>query len=65
VVFGLLIERVGLAPSVIVATIIASMASTEMRWVETISLAVGLAVLCAVLFVKLLGQPLAIFAWGF
>jgi hypothetical protein len=65
VVFGLLIERVGLAPSVIVATIVASMASTEMRWVETISLAVGLAVLCAVLFVKLLGQPLAIFAWGF
>jgi hypothetical protein len=27
-------------------------------------LAVGLAVLCSVLFVRLLGQPLAIWNWG-
>jgi hypothetical protein len=65
VVFGLMIERFGLAPSVIVATIVASLASTEMRWKETILLAVGLAILCVVLFVKLLGQPLAIWTWNF
>jgi hypothetical protein len=64
VVFGLLIERVGLAPSVIVSTLVASLASTEMRWRETLLLAIGLAVLCTVLFVKLLGQPLAIWTWG-
>lgn len=65
VVFGLLIERVGLAPSVAVSTIVASLASSEMRWTETILLAIGLAVLCVVLFVTLLGQPLAIWTWSF
>jgi hypothetical protein len=65
VVFGLLIERVGLAPAVVASTVVASLASNEMRWRETLLLAVGLAVLCVVLFVKLLGQPLAIWAWSF
>lgn len=65
VVFGLMIERFGLAPSVVVSTIIASLASTEMRWRETVLLAIGLAALCVVLFVKLLGQPLAIWTWNF
>jgi putative tricarboxylic transport membrane protein len=65
VVFGLLIERVGLAPSVIVVACVASLASTETRWGETAILTVGLAVFCSLLFVKLLGQPLAIWAWEF
>jgi len=65
VIFGFLIERFGLAPSVIVVTVIASLASTEMRWIETLILAAGLAVLCVVLFVTLLGQPLTIYSWGF
>jgi hypothetical protein len=65
VVFGFLIERFGLAPSVVVVTVIAALASTEMRWIETAILAVGLAVLCVVLFVTLLGQPLTIYSWGF
>jgi len=65
VVFGLLIERVGLAPSVIVVACIASFASTETRWTETAILTVGLAVFCSLLFVKLLGQPLSIWAWEF
>jgi hypothetical protein len=64
VVFGLLIERTGLAPSVIVVTLIAAFASREMRWKETAVLAVGLAILCVLLFVKILGQPLDIFKWG-
>ncbi|HWM49710.1 MAG TPA: tripartite tricarboxylate transporter TctB family protein [Xanthobacteraceae bacterium] len=64
VVFGLLIERVGLVGSVIVSTVIAALASAEMRWKETIMLAIGLAILCAVLFVKLLGQPLELWNWG-
>jgi hypothetical protein len=65
VVFGLLIERLGLAPTVVVAAVIAALATSEMRWVETLILAAGLAALCVILFVKLLGQPLAIVNWGF
>lgn len=65
VVFGFVIERFGLAPSVIIVTVIAALASTEMRWIETLILSVGLAVMCVVLFVTLLGQPLTIYSWGF
>jgi hypothetical protein len=65
VVFGLLIERVGLAPTIVVVTLIAANASREMRWRETIAVAVGLSVLCVGLFIYLLGQPLTIWAWDF
>jgi hypothetical protein len=65
IAFGLLIERVGLAPAIIVVTIIAALASREMRWRETIVVAVGLAVLCVGLFIYLLGQPLTIWTWNF
>ena len=65
VVFGLLIERVGLAPAIIAVTVIAANASREMRWKETLAVAVGLAVLCVGLFIYLLGQPLSIWAWDF
>jgi len=65
VVFGLLIERLGLAPSVVVVTVIAALASREMRWPETLILSAGLAIMCVLLFVKLLGQPLTIYDWSF
>jgi hypothetical protein len=65
VVFGLLIERFGLAPSVVIVTVVAALASSEMRWIETLILSIGLAILCVLLFVKVLGQPLTIFNWGF
>jgi Tripartite tricarboxylate transporter TctB family len=64
VVFGLLIERFGLAPAIVVVTVIAALASREMRWREALLVAVGLAALCVGLFIYLLGQPLTIFAWG-
>jgi hypothetical protein len=60
-----LIERVGLAPAIIVVTLIAASASREMRWTETLVVAVGLAALCVSLFIYLLGQPLTIWAWNF
>jgi hypothetical protein len=63
-IFAFTIERFGLAPSVIIVTLVASLASSETRWKETAILAVGLAILCSVLFVKLLGQPLSIWNWG-
>jgi hypothetical protein len=65
IVFGLLIERVGLAPAIVVVTVVAALASHEMRWRETLAIAVGLAALCVGLFIYLLGQPLTIWTWGF
>lgn len=65
IVFALCIERFGLAPAIIVVTLVASLASREIRWTEVGILAVGLAIACSLLFVRLLGQPLAIWNWGF
>ena len=64
IVFGLLIESLSLAPSIVVVTVVAAVASREMRWRETIVVAVGLAALCVGLFIYLLGQPLTIWTWG-
>jgi hypothetical protein len=63
VVFALAIERLGLALAVMLVAITAALASRDMRWVETIALALGLAALCVVLFVHLLGQPFAVWAF--
>ena len=43
--------------------ITASFARRSMQWLEVIALAIGLAVLCVVLFVQLLGQPFMV--WPF
>lgn len=56
-VFAFGIERLGLALTVAAVAITASFARRGMAWWEVIGLAVGLAVLCVVLFVQLLGQP--------
>jgi hypothetical protein len=58
VAFGLMIERFGLAPAVVAATIIAALASRQMKWIETVTLAVLLAGISAVLFIHLLGQSM-------
>jgi hypothetical protein len=63
VVFALTIERLGLALAVVLVAVTAALASRDIRWVEAIALAVGLALLCVVLFVQLLGQPFAV--WVF
>jgi hypothetical protein len=34
-----------------------------MRWSETIALAIGIAALCVLLFVHLLGQPFVVWAF--
>jgi hypothetical protein len=58
VVFGLLVTKVGLVLTTIVATIVGGVASREMRWVELVLLSVGLAAFCAGVFVYGLGQPI-------
>src|SRR5262245_55770422 len=65
IVFGLLIERIGLAPTIVVVSVIAALASREMRWREAVAVAAGLAILCVGLFIYLLGQPLTIWTWNF
>jgi hypothetical protein len=56
-VFAFGIERFGLALTVAAVAITASFARRSMQWLEIIALAIGLAVLCVLLFVQLLGQP--------
>jgi hypothetical protein len=63
IVFSLAIERLGLAPAVVLVTVTAALASRDLRFVEAIALAVGIAVLCVVLFVHLLGQPFTVWAF--
>ena len=62
-VFAFGIERLGLALTVMAVAITASFARRGMNWLEVIALAIGLAVLCVVLFVQLLGQPFVV--WPF
>ena len=63
ILFGLTIERFGLAPAVVVATIVGALASREMKWTGTVVLAVLLAGASVLLFIQLLGQPMR--AWNF
>jgi hypothetical protein len=65
VAFALLIERVGLAPTVIVTGTLAALATAEMRWRETIPLVLFMAALCVLLFIKLLGQTMQPWTWSF
>jgi hypothetical protein len=41
------------------------MASSEMRWKETVPLAIGMAVVSIVLFIYLLGQSMQPWTWSF
>jgi hypothetical protein len=60
VAFGLLIERVGLAVSVIAVAVISGLAARGLRWFELAALAVAMSALSVVLFVYLLGQPIPV-----
>jgi len=62
VVFGLLIERVGLAISVVAVILISGFSAQGLRWYELVTLALVMAAVCVGLFVHLLGQPIPV--WG-
>jgi len=64
IVFGLMIERFGLAPAVAVITVIASLASYEMKIIESLALAVGMAVASVLLFIYLLSQSMDPWIWN-
>src|SRR5262245_2848385 len=60
VAFGLLIERVGLAVSVIAVAVISGIAAQGLRWFELAALALAMSGLSVALFVYLLGQPIPV-----
>jgi hypothetical protein len=63
-VFGLLMGTAGFAPAVAFTALVAAAASRETRWGEATLLALALAVVCALVFVVALHQPIAIFGGG-
>jgi len=64
VLFGLLIERVGLAPTVFIVGIVAAFASVEVKWKEAVLLSAAVALFSILLFIKLLGQSMAPWMWS-
>jgi putative tricarboxylic transport membrane protein len=62
-IFGILIESIGLALTAILLTIFAAYARPEVKLSETILLGVGLALFTVVVFVYVLGQALPAW-WG-
>ncbi|MES2025943.1 MAG: tripartite tricarboxylate transporter TctB family protein [Pseudomonadota bacterium] len=59
--FGFLIRGAGLVVAVFAIIMFSAYASTKFKWVPALMLAVGAAVFSVVVFVELLGLPIAIF----
>ena len=62
-VFGILIDRVGLAIAAVTLTLVAGFARRNVNLKETFALGAGLAIFTIVVFVYALGQPLPAW-WG-
>lgn len=65
VVFGFIVRGAGIMPAVFLLVMISSFASTKFGWIPMLSMAVGSAVFCWVVFVYLLGLPLQAFGSWF
>ena len=59
--FGLMVRRLGLAPTLFIAAFIASFSSREMRLLPALAIALALTVFCILIFVKALGLPVQLF----
>jgi hypothetical protein len=59
--FGFMVRRLGLAPTLFIASFIASFSSREMRLVPALVIALALTVFCILIFVKALGLPVPLF----
>ena len=62
VLFGVLVERAGFVPAMIVLIFGSATASTEFRFVEVLLFSLGLTALCAAVFVWGLGRPYPLIA---
>jgi hypothetical protein len=62
--FAFLIDTAGLAPTIFVVSVLCAFASAEVKWKEAVSLGVGLAIFCVLVFVYGLRQPIPVFGSG-
>ena len=58
VAFGFLLDRAGLVVATIMAVLVSGLASKETRFFELVLVAIGLAIVSALLFVQFLGLPI-------
>lgn len=63
VIFGLLVERAGFVPALLVLTVIAAAAGGEFKWREVLILAAALTAGSVGLFIYGLGMPYPLFWW--
>jgi putative tricarboxylic transport membrane protein len=61
VLFGVLMRGAGLAPAAVVLIMVSACASPQFKWHEALLLALGMTGFAVLVFVKLLGLPLAVF----
>ena len=62
VLFGLLIDRVGFVPAMIVLIFGSALASTQFRFLEVLLFSIFLTALCVIVFIWALGLPYPLFA---
>lgn len=61
VIFGILMEKTGFIPALLVLVLVSAWAGDEFRFVEVAVLAVGLTVVCTGVFIYGLGLPYPLF----
>lgn len=61
IIFGILMEKAGFIPALLVLVLVAAWAGDEFRFVEVAMLAVGLTVVCTGVFIYGLGLPYPLF----
>ncbi len=59
--FGFLIRGAGLVAAIFAVIMLSAYASSKFKWIHGLALATGMTVFSVVVFVKLLGLPIAIF----
>lgn len=63
VVFGFVLERLGFVPAILVAVMLSAQADRDLSLKARVLIAVGLSVVCSVVFIKFLQLPLQIVAF--
>jgi len=61
IVFGLMVERTGFVPALIVLALLSATAGREFKFVEMLILAIALTAACVALFIYGLGMPYPLF----
>ena len=63
--FGLLLERLGLVPAIVVAVLIATRGDRDARLSISLVLAAAIALVCWLVFVVVIGLPMPVVRWPF